>query len=78
LMETRQALIPYVRYERINTQDEVPDGFMADPANDRKITTVGLSWKPIVNVALKADYNRIRNAAGTGIDQVNVALGFYY
>jgi uncharacterized coiled-coil protein SlyX len=78
LMETRQALIPYVRYERINTQDKVPDGFMADPVNDRKITTVGLSYKPLVNVALKADYNRIRNAAGAGVNQVNVALGFYY
>ena len=51
---------------------------LADPASDRKITTVGVSWKPLVNVALKADYNRIRNAAGTGVNQVNVALGFYY
>ena len=76
--ETRQALIPYVRYERFNTQDRVPTGFASDPANDQKVTTIGLAWKPIVNVALKADYNIIKNAARTGVDQINVALGFYY
>ncbi len=76
--ETRQALIPYARYERFNTQDRVPAGFAANPANDQKVTTIGLSYKPIVNVALKADYSVIKNAAGTGVDQFNIALGFYY
>ena len=74
----RQALIPFARYERWNTQDEVPDGFESDPANDATVMTVGISWKPILNVAVKADWNKIENDARTGTDQLNVALGFMF
>jgi hypothetical protein len=73
-----QALIPFVRYERWNTQDAVPDGFAADPANDRTLTTVGLSWKMIPNVVVKADWNTYENEARTGVDQFNVGLGFLF
>ncbi len=75
---TRQALIPYVRYERYDTQDRVPQGFASNPANDVTVTTVGIAWKPILNVAVKADLNRIENEARTGVDQVNLALGFLF
>jgi hypothetical protein len=73
-----QSLIPFVRYERWNTQDAVPAGFDADPANDRTLTTVGLSWKVIPNVVVKADWNKSENEADTGVDQVNVGLGFLF
>lgn len=75
---TRQALIPFLRYERYNTQDRVPAGFSADLATDVTVTTLGVSWKPILNVAVKADYSRIENEARTGVDQFNLALGFLY
>jgi len=76
--EREQQLIPYLRYERYDTQDRVPAGFAANPANDITVTTVGVAWLPILNVAVKADYNRIENEARTGVDQVNVALGFMF
>ncbi len=76
--ETHQALIPYVRWERLDTQARVPAGFSADPANDLTVVTLGAAWKPILNVALKADFNRIENGAGTGVDQFNLALGFLF
>lgn len=75
---SRQAVIPYVRYERFNTQEQVPTGFSANPANDVTVTTLGVSYKPIVNVALKLDYNRIENEARTGVNQFNIALGFMF
>jgi hypothetical protein len=73
-----QSLIPFVRHERWNTQDAVPEGFAADPANDRTLTTVGLSWKVIPNVVVKADWNQSENEARTGVDQFNVGLGFLF
>jgi hypothetical protein len=75
---TKQALIPFVRYERFNTQDEVPAGFAANPANDVTVTTVGASWKPIPNIAVKLDWNKFENEARTGVDQVNLAVGYLF
>jgi hypothetical protein len=73
-----QALIPYIRYERLNTQDEVPSGFAVDPATDRTITTLGVAWKPLSNIALKVDYQIQTNEARTGINQLNAALGYLF
>jgi hypothetical protein len=73
-----QSLIPFVRYERTNTQAAVPAGFRADPANDSRSWTVGLSYKPIPQVVLKADYQDYDNRAGTGLDRVNLALGWIF
>ncbi|HXV75701.1 MAG TPA: hypothetical protein VD788_05225 [Candidatus Polarisedimenticolaceae bacterium] len=75
---TEQALIPYLRYERYDTQDEVPEAFDRDPSFDRTVVTAGVAWKPITQVVVKADYNRLENEADTGVDQINAALGFMF
>ncbi|HEX6135874.1 MAG TPA: hypothetical protein VFZ24_18010, partial [Longimicrobiales bacterium] len=49
-------LMPYIRYEKLDTQLEVPAGFTANPANDRNVIAIGAQWKPFTNIALKADY----------------------
>ncbi len=71
-------LVPYLRYEQLNTQDEVPDGFAANPANDRRFVTIGAMWKPLTNVSLKADYQIVGNEADTGVNQLNVNLGYLF
>ena len=73
-----QELMPYVRYEKVNTQAAVPSGFSVNPANDRTILSVGAQWKPITNIGLKADYQIHRNEAQTGVNQFNVALGYLF
>src|SRR5574341_397377 len=50
------ALLPFVQYEKLNTQSEVPSGFTANAANERTNLTYGLTFKPHPNVAFKADY----------------------
>jgi hypothetical protein len=50
------AVAPFVRYERLDTQDEVPAGFEKDPSLDRTVVTAGVGVKPLANVVLKADY----------------------
>ena len=63
-------LTPFVRHERYDTQDGVPRGLTADPTFARRITTLGMTWKPVFNVAFKADYQVRRNRGGVGEDEV--------
>jgi len=68
----------FVRYERYNTQDKVPSGFTADPNNDKTVWTVGINYRPIPNVVLKADY-QFRDNKGSGeADIFELGLGFIF
>ncbi|MDP2876453.1 MAG: hypothetical protein Q8O00_09745, partial [Holophaga sp.] len=78
LVGSRQALIPYLRWERLNTQQSVVPGVVVDLANDQTILTAGMAYKPIPQVAIKFDFNRFENKANTGRNQVNLALGYYF
>jgi hypothetical protein len=39
---------------------------------------LGISYKPIPRVVVKADYQDYKNEAGTGLDRVNLALGYVF
>ena len=56
-----QQLNAFVRHERYNTQAGVPGGVTRDDALARRITTLGLSYKPVYNVVFKGDYQIRRN-----------------
>jgi hypothetical protein len=56
----------------------VPAGFAANPANDVESLTLGLAFKPIDQLILKADFQDYDNGAGTATDQFNVALGYIF
>jgi len=75
---TTHRLIPFVRYEALNTQSRVPDGFNPDPASDGTIVTLGISWNPLPQIVGKLDYQRIDNDALSGVDQLNLALGYLF
>ena len=74
----RQALIPFLRWERLDTQSQVIPSVVEDPGTDRTVLTTGLNYKPIPNIALKADYQRLTNGSRTGRNQWNLGLGFYF
>ena len=75
---TAHQLVPYVRYETLNTQDEVPTGFTANPTNERTLWLLGAMWKPVPQVSVKADYQIHANEARTGINQFNVNVGYLF
>jgi len=77
-LRTRVQLLPYVRYESITTQDRVPEGFSADPANDGQIITLGAQVLPITNIAAKVDYTIRMNQADTGVNAINVSLSYLF
>lgn len=73
-----RALIPYARWESLNTQTRVPAGFAVNPDTDIEILTLGAAYKPIEQLILKVDYQDVDNRAGTGADRFNVLLGFVF
>lgn len=74
----RASLTPFLRYERYDTQAEVPAGYARNPQNDATLLTVGGVFKPIEPIAVKIDWQRRRNAARTGVNQWNVGLGYLF
>ena len=76
--DTRASLLPYYRFEKVDTQSTMPDGYEASGATNRTINTIGVELKPIPNVVLKVDYQIITNAAKTGRNQLNVNLGYAF
>jgi hypothetical protein len=75
---TRMSLTPFVRYEAWDTQAAVPDGYARNPENDVTQWTAGLVFKPIPQVVVKVDGQWRQNAAKTGVNQLNVALGYEF
>ncbi len=74
---TRYGILPYFRFERTDTQDDVSRG-SENPANDRITLTTGLALKPHPNVILKLDHQRRRNQAKTETSQWNAAIGYLF
>jgi hypothetical protein len=72
-----QRLNAFLRYENFDTQAGVPEGVVKDEALARRITTFGLSYKPIYNVVFKGDYQLQRNKAGIGEGEL-LSLGVGY
>jgi hypothetical protein len=75
---SRMSLIPFARYEAWDTQASVPDGYSRNPENDVTQWTAGVVFKPIPQVVLKFDGQWRKNAAGTGVNQLNAALGYEF
>ncbi len=73
-----QSLTPYVRFDAVNSQAEVPAGFTSDPTRDHSLWTFGLDYKPISNIVIKADYIAADNEGGTGVDQFSILLGYNF
>jgi hypothetical protein len=75
--KSSQRLNAFVRYDHYDTQAEVAAGTLDDATLARRITTFGLTYKPLWNVAFKADYQFRDNQAGAGENEV-LALGVGY
>ena len=75
---SRMSLVPFARYEAWDTQAAVPDGYARNPENDVTQWTAGVVFKPIPQVVVKIDGQWRKNAAQTGVSQLNVALGYEF
>ena len=72
------SLTPFVRYENVDTQHKVPTGFTRDLTQDGTFTTFGVELKPIPNIVITGDFERVTNAAEAGRNQFNLSLGYAF
>jgi hypothetical protein len=75
---TAQDVTLFFRYDYANTQAAVPAGFVANPAFVRYAETVGLVYRPIPEVAIKADYRRHEFGAGPSYNEFASALTWMF
>lgn len=78
LAGTTESFTPFVRWEQLDTQAEVPLGYARSGANQVSITTIGFSFKPIDQVVVKVDFQDYEKQDGTGINQYNALLGYVF
>ena len=76
--ETAQYLAPFFRYERLDTIASVPTGYADDLTQDKEIFQVGVNYKPIPNVVIKADYRNMDSKGGDLPDDFNLGVGFIF
>jgi hypothetical protein len=76
--DTSQYLAPFFRYEHINMIAQAPQGFANDPTKNWQTYQLGLQYKPIPNVVLKADYRNHVAKQGAMFDDFNLGFGFIF
>ncbi len=69
LFGSDQYLAPFYRYESVD---------YTGTAEDLTLYTTGISYKPIPNVVLKADYRNFDKEIGSKADEVNLGFGYIF
>ena len=73
-----RALVLFGRFERFDTNNTVPDGFVPAPGADRQVLTGGIAYYPIGKVAFKADYERWEDDTDATLNRVNLGAAFMF
>jgi hypothetical protein len=73
-------LVGFVRYERVDTQHRMPDGWLPLEEFNRTLWVFGLTYFPDPDVAVKIDYVRQRNRSDfiQSPSSFNVGLGWWF
>lgn len=79
LTNSTQELIPFARYEMVDTQASVASNATAVAKyQEQTYLTVGLHYKPTFGVAFKADVIMAKNKAKTGVDSLNFGTAYLF
>lgn len=77
--EGSERLFAFARHERYDTQAAVPSGVTRDPLNARRITTLGVTYRPVATVVFKGDVQRRESrAAGSGYHVASLGMGYWF
>ena len=72
--DSEQALSPYVRWESIDTQADMPSGFSAAPGQEEDVLSFGVAYQPISQVIVKLGYEDHEDEG----DQALLLLGYVF
>jgi hypothetical protein len=78
LLDTEQSLLPFARLEWYDTQSRVPAPYARDPRFGVVEWTFGLTYRPIVQVVAKMDYQLRDRRLGLDEKQLNFGLGYMF
>jgi Phosphate-selective porin O and P len=74
-----QDFAPFVRFEKWNTQADIPNNIVRNDASENDIWTVGANYWPHPQVVLKADYQKFDKPDGDkGDKRFNLGLGYMF
>jgi len=73
-----QELDVFDRFDAVDTQAAVPQGFTAVVDDRRYSDMVGLVYKPIPQIALKTDYRRQQLGSGVGYNELDAAITWLF
>ena len=79
-------LVPFVRVEEFDTNDDVRSGFSRQGTAEREVTTAGVAYFPIPEVAFKLDVEHWRDNAGRAgggasddtVERINFGIAWRY
>lgn len=72
------GLWPYLRYEKLDSQEAVGTEFIVNPSRKRTILTAGLQYHPITELVIKGDYQSRTSEADDDVTQYNLSLGYIF
>ncbi len=73
-----QEWVGFVRREEFDTQKELASGLTKDKANDREVTTFGLAYYPISEIAIKAGYEMWEDGTGKDWNVFNLGMAYMF
>lgn len=73
-----EVVMPYVRREHYDTQEDVPAGVTKDKSTHVTNTVLGVMVKPLEQISFKADYTIQETDAKTGVDSFNLGMGWHF
>jgi hypothetical protein len=76
--DARRSLFLFARFERFDTNAEMPTGLTADPAFDRKVITGGVAFLPIEKISFKADFEHWEDGNDATLNRVNLGAAFLF
>jgi hypothetical protein len=78
LVGSSMSLSPFVRFEALNPQAAVEGAGVLNPVYDQRVVTAGIDFKPIPQIAVKADWQLVTNKASGSVTLWDVGIGFVY
>jgi len=76
----RHDVIAFARFERYNTQQAMPAGYLPLQQFNRSSWVTGLTYKPVPDIAVKFDYvfNRSQSRVVNSLNGVNLGIGWWF
>ena len=75
---SEEELLPFFRFEYLDTQSHLPGGFSRDRTQPRRIYIPGIQYKPIPNVVLKLDYRGVDSFERSAANELSFGFGLVF